>query len=882
MDRNQDRSREPAALSEEEFLQHGGFLERLARSLVGDEHESQDLVQGAWTTALASPRREPGSLRSWLATIVRNTASNLHRDRDRRVDRERVAARPEHEFPEPTVDDQLEVQAKVVTAVRELREPYKTAIHLRYFRDLTPSEIAKQLGVPLRTVETRLARGRGFMREALTRASDGDPRKWLAVLLPLSFPNPIPVMPPPAPGAATGSALAGSTVGALVGMKLQIAAALSVTAVVATLWISADSGGESVHPGAPQAAPPRPAAELAGVSDLSHETLHTAAQPSPESRSAVEVTRSERPAAAAEFAPAPASSSLLLSGRTIDIHGLPLAGARMRFQAEAGGGEPQVAVTEADGRFRMQVAGEGSVRTDQEGLVTVLRGEFEGDGYSQELVVIAAEARELGVRVLDESGAPLAGADVEVWPPHEFRSRFQVDLDASAQQVTRRVTADDGRVDVDRLPVLDGVRLVVSLDGYETQDRALTAADLEPARLEQTFELVHLASRAMSLRGIVIDQYGDPVPGVPVAAGLLTTHSAPDGRFFIDLSAEENPFNDFAGAEGMFDLMAARTGFLPAVYRPALDPSGQPTWPAEIVLQIVDPCLGISGRVVDLEGRPLSGYLVFLAEARLFAHSRTLEGTLAGQTDEFLHSTRSDSSGRFELGGLLDKDYSLAALDQGTLIRSDNQTFAAGSDDVEIVVDTTNVWRKVTGRVVDRMGAPVAGVVLEPNSRTLTARGAQGVWSTTEELEPEVSAEDGSFTFRDLPRGASLEIRSPGIMHDELDPAGLALAGEADDDRLANTEILVTRRLRLQVLLDLPEEADGMRVLDGAGAELELHTQTGSSYLISTANSVLTEGRSRHVFVTDSARMLVLLKDGVEVRRVQIDLEPGVENVLRL
>jgi len=115
MDRNQDRSREPAALSEEEFLQHGGFLERLARSLVGDEHESQDLVQGAWTTALASPRREPGSLRSWLATIVRNTASNLHRDRDRRVDRERVAARPEHEFPEPTVDDQLEVQAKVVT-----------------------------------------------------------------------------------------------------------------------------------------------------------------------------------------------------------------------------------------------------------------------------------------------------------------------------------------------------------------------------------------------------------------------------------------------------------------------------------------------------------------------------------------------------------------------------------------------------------------------------------------------------------------------------------------------------------------------------------------------------------------------------------------------
>ena len=889
MDRNSERPR----LTEEEFLQHGGFLERLAKSLVGDEHESEDLVQGAWTTALASPPRRSGSLRGWLATIVRNTASNLHRDRDRRTTRERAAARPELALGEPTVDDQLDLQDKVVAAVRELREPYKTAVHLRYFRDLTPTEIAKRLDVSVRTVDTRLARGRDMLREALTRASGGDPRQWLAVLLPLSVSNPLPLVAVPAApvapgtsgasGATAGSAIAGSTVGALLGMKLQIATALSVTAVVATLWITADSESESLHPEPVRAAPGRPAAELAEVATLPEEPLLEAAVPEPASRSAVASTPTDEREAPSAAVPAAGTSAMLLTGRALDVHSLPLAGTQVRFTAgENGGGETEVALTEVDGRFRMEVTDGGSVRTDQEGLVTVLRGEFEGDGYAQELVVIAAEAKALDVRVLDETGRALVGADVTIWPPREFRSRFQVDLDASAQQVIRRVTADDGRCRADRVPVLDGLRVVADLDGYEPRELLLSGADFERANLELTFELVHLGSVAMSLRGVVIDGYGDPVPDAPVALGLLTTRSGPAGRFFFDLDGEESPFNDYAGTEGMYDLIAARVGYLPGVYRPQLDASGEPVWPDEVVLQIADPCLSVKGRVVDLEGQPLSGYLVFLAEARLFAHSRTLEATLAGRTEEFLYSTTSDAAGRFELGGLLDRDYEFAAMDRGTLIRSENHTFAAGDDDAELVVDTTDVWLRVKGRVVDGNGLPVAGVVMEPQSYTLTARGAQGVWTTTEELEPEVTAADGTFAFRELPRSATLVLRSQEIMHDEVDPTSLALAGRADGDRLDEVVLHVTRRLRLQVLLDLPEEADELRVLDGAGAPLDLHTQTGSSYLISTANQVLTEGRSRHLFVRESAETLVLLRDGVEVRRVELTLEPGDENVLRL
>lgn len=48
------------------LLDHSDWVRNLARHLVNDPDEADDLVQDAWATALESPPRDAASARSWL------------------------------------------------------------------------------------------------------------------------------------------------------------------------------------------------------------------------------------------------------------------------------------------------------------------------------------------------------------------------------------------------------------------------------------------------------------------------------------------------------------------------------------------------------------------------------------------------------------------------------------------------------------------------------------------------------------------------------------------------------------------------------------------------------------------------------------------------
>ena len=53
------------------YLEHAGFLRRLAGGLVRDEHDRDDLVQEAWAAALSVPPHaedRPESVRAWRVT----------------------------------------------------------------------------------------------------------------------------------------------------------------------------------------------------------------------------------------------------------------------------------------------------------------------------------------------------------------------------------------------------------------------------------------------------------------------------------------------------------------------------------------------------------------------------------------------------------------------------------------------------------------------------------------------------------------------------------------------------------------------------------------------------------------------------------------------
>jgi RNA polymerase sigma-70 factor (ECF subfamily) len=162
----------------EEILANQGFMQRLARGIVGDEHSADDIVQQAWLAALERPPREQGSMRGWLARVVRNIAINQARSKSRRTDREQQAARPEGQAPSDHMELQLELQRRVLEAVQRLDKPYKTAIFLRYYEDLAPAEIAGRLAIPEATVKTRLRRGLATLRTVLDKEFGGDRRAW--------------------------------------------------------------------------------------------------------------------------------------------------------------------------------------------------------------------------------------------------------------------------------------------------------------------------------------------------------------------------------------------------------------------------------------------------------------------------------------------------------------------------------------------------------------------------------------------------------------------------------------------------------------------------------------------------------------------------------
>ncbi|MCA8959235.1 MAG: sigma-70 family RNA polymerase sigma factor [Planctomycetes bacterium] len=153
----------------EELLAHGPWLKGLARRLVSDEAAADDLVQETWLTALCRPPRIGGSIRGWLAQVLQNKAIDARRAGQRRRDRETRPVGSQSSSPEPDPLEEMELHRALVDAVIALRDPYREAIVLRYFRGLAPREIAERSGEPVKTIKARLNRAIVELRRRLDR-----------------------------------------------------------------------------------------------------------------------------------------------------------------------------------------------------------------------------------------------------------------------------------------------------------------------------------------------------------------------------------------------------------------------------------------------------------------------------------------------------------------------------------------------------------------------------------------------------------------------------------------------------------------------------------------------------------------------------------------
>lgn len=128
---------------------------RVAFSLTGDRHETEDVIQEALENAFANlgQLRDETAYWPWLARVVGNRCRDLLR---RRGARRRAPLRLECYLTTPPTEDPGE-HAALWAAVRALKAPHRTVALLHYSGELSTPEMAAALGRPVRTVRRWLA-----------------------------------------------------------------------------------------------------------------------------------------------------------------------------------------------------------------------------------------------------------------------------------------------------------------------------------------------------------------------------------------------------------------------------------------------------------------------------------------------------------------------------------------------------------------------------------------------------------------------------------------------------------------------------------------------------------------------------------------------------
>jgi RNA polymerase sigma-70 factor, ECF subfamily len=174
------RNRDEAAVKTL-IRQNNQRLFRLARSIMKDDSEAEDVVQESYVrgfTRLHEFRGE-SALGTWLTRIVINEAYG--RLRRRRITANWDSVEAEHgaeaqiiPFPSPQPDPertmaQHEINQILERAIDALPEPFRLVLVARLVEEMSVEETAELLALRPATVKTRLHRARLLLRDDLER-----------------------------------------------------------------------------------------------------------------------------------------------------------------------------------------------------------------------------------------------------------------------------------------------------------------------------------------------------------------------------------------------------------------------------------------------------------------------------------------------------------------------------------------------------------------------------------------------------------------------------------------------------------------------------------------------------------------------------------------
>ena len=148
---------------------------RFALSIVGDQAEANEITQETFLSALRSLKtyQEKNSLKAWLYTIALNHSRN-HLRKQKILERLKTAAtilfQTEESHKQPSPEDAIiqdEKEAVIWSELNKLDERHRIVMILRYFHELSISEISEILDVNEGTIHSRLHTARERLRSQL-------------------------------------------------------------------------------------------------------------------------------------------------------------------------------------------------------------------------------------------------------------------------------------------------------------------------------------------------------------------------------------------------------------------------------------------------------------------------------------------------------------------------------------------------------------------------------------------------------------------------------------------------------------------------------------------------------------------------------------------
>lgn len=139
----------------------------LALRVLSDHAAAEDVTQAVFLKIWRDPELfRGGNFGAWIARVARNRAFDIMRTRTGRGESEFPAALPVDDVLEDTALARIDGE-RVRDALAQLPSEQREPIELGFFAGASHEQIARQTGLPLGTVKTRIRSGLRKLRSAL-------------------------------------------------------------------------------------------------------------------------------------------------------------------------------------------------------------------------------------------------------------------------------------------------------------------------------------------------------------------------------------------------------------------------------------------------------------------------------------------------------------------------------------------------------------------------------------------------------------------------------------------------------------------------------------------------------------------------------------------